>query len=246
MNILRGKLNQIDDLNSLDSQLYSSLINLKDFVAKGGDVESLGLNFEVERYSFGSLESVELIPGGSNIPVTNANLITYIHRLADYKLNKEIREQCSAFLSGFRTLIQLDWIRMFSPRELQLLISGDHKRLDINDLRRNVHYAGGYHDKHPYIESLWSLIDSWPREDQCDFLKFVTSCPRQPLLGFGQLSPKFGILKVPTYEDNETVARLPSAATCMNLLKLPQYDNVDVLNEKLLYAIRSNSGFELS
>ena len=44
-----------------------------------------------------------------------------------------------------------------------------------------------------------------------------------------------------------TVAsRLPTAATCMNLLKLPQYDTVEELREKLLYAISSDSGFELS
>ncbi len=42
------------------------------------------------------------------------------------------------------------------------------------------------------------------------------------------------------------VAKLPTAATCMNLLKLPKYDSAEMLREKLLYAIRSNSGFELS
>ncbi len=40
--------------------------------------------------------------------------------------------------------------------------------------------------------------------------------------------------------------KLPSAATCMNLLKLPEYPNEHMLKEKLLYAIRSNSGFELT
>ncbi len=46
---------------------------------------------------------------------------------------------------------------------------------------------------------------------------------------------------------NPSLYRLPTAASCMNLLKLPNYDgNVEVLREKLLYAIRSNSGFELS
>jgi len=43
-----------------------------------------------------------------------------------------------------------------------------------------------------------------------------------------------------------SLPRLPSAATCMNLLKLPKYDSEEMLKEKLLYAIRSNSGFELS
>lgn len=85
---------------------------------------------------------------------------------------------------------------------------------------------------------------------QSCLLKFVTSCPRQPLLGFGQLHPHFGIAQVFPYDPNATGAeqepRLPTAATCMNLLKLPCYDSKHTLREKLLYAITSESGFELS
>lgn len=40
--------------------------------------------------------------------------------------------------------------------------------------------------------------------------------------------------------------RLPSASTCMNLLKLPAFNSREQLKEKLLYAIQSGSGFELS
>ena len=104
-------------------------------------------------------------------------------------------------------------------------------------------------------------------EDQGKLLKFVTSCARQPLLGFKQLNPPFCIQKIPTHEadsidelnrrsasaqglpyDGRYVnpPRLPSAGTCMNLLKLPEYSSVVMLREKLLYAIRSQSGFELT
>ena len=44
---------------------------------------------------------------------------------------------------------------------------------------------------------------------------------------------------------NET-QRLPTASTCFNLLKLPNFKSRAVLRERLLYAIRSASGFELS
>ena len=90
-------------------------------------------------------------------------------------------------------------------------------------------------------------------KQQSGLLKFVTSCSRQPLLGFAQLNPKFGIQQVPAYNFDEDrdpdaplVPRLPTAATCMNLLKLPLYDNIDILREKLLYAVTAESGFELS
>ncbi len=42
------------------------------------------------------------------------------------------------------------------------------------------------------------------------------------------------------------VTRLPSASTCSNLLKLPNYRRASTMREKLLYAINSNAGFELS
>ena len=40
--------------------------------------------------------------------------------------------------------------------------------------------------------------------------------------------------------------RLPTAATCFNLLKLPNFKSKKVLKERLLYAIKSESGFDLS
>ncbi|TXG58377.1 hypothetical protein EZV62_016206 [Acer yangbiense] len=44
----------------------------------------------------------------------------------------------------------------------------------------------------------------------------------------------------------QDVDRLPSASTCYNTLKLPTYKRSGTLREKLLYAINSNAGFELS
>ncbi len=41
---------------------------------------------------------VDLLPNGRNIPVTNDNALLYIHRVADYRLNYQIRAQSEAFL----------------------------------------------------------------------------------------------------------------------------------------------------
>lgn len=40
--------------------------------------------------------------------------------------------------------------------------------------------------------------------------------------------------------------RLPTASTCMNLLKLPEFHDKETLRTKLTYAIESGAGFELS
>ena len=42
------------------------------------------------------------------------------------------------------------------------------------------------------------------------------------------------------------VDRLPTASTCSNTLKLPNFRRTATLREKLLYAIKAGAGFELS
>jgi ubiquitin-protein ligase E3 C len=61
------------------------------------------------------------------------------------------------------------------------------------------------------------------------------------MLGFRELSPSFSIR---AGAPDET--RLPTSATCINLLKLPPYKDAQTLREKLLQAISSESGFDLS
>jgi hypothetical protein len=77
-------------------------------------------------------------------------------------------------------------------------------------------------------------------DDMGRFLMFVTSCSRPPLLGFKVLFPKFCFHRVPDH------TRLPTAATCANLLKLPDYRSKEELKFKIIQAIRSEAGFDLS
>jgi len=94
----------------------------------------------------------DLLPHGSDIAVTNDNYIYYMHLYAHYKLNLETKRQNRAFLDGCRDIVPVDWLRMFGPQELQCLISGDLQRVDIEDLKLNCKYSGGYHESQPYIE----------------------------------------------------------------------------------------------
>jgi ubiquitin-protein ligase E3 C len=73
------------------------------------------------------------------------------------------------------------------------------------------------------------------------FLKFVTNCRRPPVFGFANLNPKFMIQKLQKGEGIET--RLPIAAVCFNVIKLPVYDTPAILKQKLLQAINSGSGY---
>jgi len=106
----------------------------------------------------GRIFTEPIIPNGSNIRVTRTNIREYIHRLANHKQNLLVRDQCRSLLKGFRELIPIEWIRMFNTTELQLLISGDRRPIDIIDMKKHVNYASGYHESQPYIEGFWNII----------------------------------------------------------------------------------------
>ena len=135
---------------------------------------------------------------------------------------------------------------MFNQAELQTLVSGDSGDIDVDDLRMNTLYGGVYtigddKEEHRTVKLFWEAMKSMRNEERQKVLKFVTSTPRAPLLGFSHLNPRFSIR-----DSSEDEERLPSTSTCVNLLKLPRYSNVKTLKEKLLYAVNSGAGFDLS
>ncbi|KAF2366386.1 HECT domain [Trinorchestia longiramus] len=233
-------------LDSLDPELCRNLLYLKTYQ---GDYSELGLDFTILVSELGHNRVVELVPDGANVQVTADNKIEYIYRMADFKLNKQIAKQCYAFRKGLHDVVSAEWLQLFDWRELQTMISGSATPVDIADLKKNANYSGDYNAKHKTIKLFWQLrgnqilkqvVEQFDEQQRRQLLKFVTSCSRPPLLGFKDLHPPFCIQ--PSGSDQ----RLPSAATCMNLLKLPEYRDPITLKEKLLYSITSNAGFELS
>lgn len=233
-----GQFNYPNDLGSLDPELHKNMKFLKNCPADV--VEDLGLNFTVANHAFGATNEVELVRNGRNIPVTAANRIEYMHRVANYRMNTQIKQQTEAFLSGFSEIVSPHYIRLFSHEEVQLLISGKSGKIDLDDLRRNTKYSGGYTEDTDVIKWFWQAMAELGAEDQSKMLQFVTSSPRAPLLGFSYLVPGFCIHRA------EGDIRLPTASTCMNLLKLPHYKSLDVMRQKLRYALNSHAGFNLS
>ena len=61
--------------------------------------------------------------------------ISYIHLMAHFRMHTQIKNQTAALISGFRSIIKPEWIRMFSTPELQRLISGDNAEIDLEDLK---------------------------------------------------------------------------------------------------------------
>lgn len=238
---LLGKSNSLNDLASLDAELHR---NLAYILTYKGDFSLLGLNFSLTEAN-PDLEGVvverDLVPNGRNIAVTKENRIQYVYAMANYKLNVSIRRQCKSFLSGFSLFIRPFVARLFTETELQMLISGEEGPLNLAQWQEHCQYSGGYHPSQPIIREFWEVVASFTPQQQRKLLRFITSCSRPPLQGFGALFPLICIHKRDGGDEY-----LPTAATCMNLLKLPVYSHKHILRERLLYAIESDAGFDLS
>ncbi|RIA94609.1 hypothetical protein C1645_722004 [Glomus cerebriforme] len=259
---MTGRAVFLEDLIGLDDELWKNLMFLKKY---DGNAEDLGLYFAIDEEIDGKVISKDLRGGGSRMLVTNNNKIEYLYYMADYKLNQQTKEQTRAFIDGFKSMISENWIRIFSPPELQRVLSGEDTDWEISDLRKYTAYHDGYFDQHISIRHFWSILEEMNSKDKSAFLKFVTSCSKPPLGGFRYLQPQFTIRMISSDLDSNqprsrlsvlkkslfssksgSKGRLPMSSTCFNLLKLPSYTQKSIMKEKLKYAINSNTGFELS
>jgi ubiquitin-protein ligase E3 C len=238
----------INDLKDMDEGLYNGMLRLKNFQ---GDVSELGIDFTIADQISGPGEAFKtatknLVLNGDQVAVTNDNRLLYISYVARHRLVVQPAAQTNAFLHGLRSIIRPTWLSMFNQSELQRLVGGDSTPIDLDDLRRNTVYSGLYeigddNQEHDTIKLFWNVLEKFTDAQRRDLLKYVSSTPRAPLLGFSQLNPKFSI-RDGGHDEN----RLPSTSTCVNLLKLPRYSKESTLREKLLYAIQSGAGFDLS
>ena len=256
---LLGERGYLHDLADFDPDMHRSLLVVKNYP---GDVHDLALDFSVTEELLGEVRTVDLVPGGQSIAVTNENRIRYVYHMADYYLNVRVRPHCIAFRRGLLRLLEPAWLHLFTPDELQKLISGSETAINVQDMRLNTMYARPYNtdsaaesggmsgmhghgrergQQHEVIGWFWQAVERMSEEDKRNLLRFITSCPRPPLLGFRDLEPALTI-----GGGGSDVSRLPTASTCMNLLKLPLYTSPETLEERLLYAIRAGAGFELS
>lgn len=238
----------INDLRELDEDLYTNMMKLKNYP---GDVSELGLDFTIDDQISMPGEPVKIVarnlaPNGDKMTVTNENKLLYINYVARHRLLVQPSRVTRAFLAGLGAIIEPAWMSMFNQSELQRLVGGDSSEIDVEDLRRNTFYSGLYQigddgEEHPVIKMFWEVMHGLEDSQRRDVLKYVTSTPRAPLLGFSQLRPAFSIR-----DGGRDVTRLPSASTCVNLLKLPLYESAEQLRDKLLYAVSSGAGFDLS
>ncbi|EXJ58594.1 E3 ubiquitin-protein ligase hulA [Cladophialophora yegresii CBS 114405] len=233
--MLRKKVT-INDMEGVDEEYHKNLTWMLD-----NDItDVLDQTFSIEDEQFGETKTIDLKPGGRDIPVTNENKREYVELLTEWKIQKRVEEQFNAFITGFNELIPADLVNVFDERELELLIGGIAD-IDVDDWKKHTDYRG-YQEQDEVIQNFWKVIRSWDAEQKSRLLQFATGTSRIPVNGFKDLQGSDGPRRF-TIEKAGEINALPKSHTCFNRLDLPPYKTYEALNGKLSTAVEETLGF---
>jgi ankyrin repeat protein len=156
-----------------------------------------------------------------------------------------------SFRKGFFSVLDEEWIiDFFDQNELAVVFGEDSENdLDVSEWRAATQYVF-CHDKDEVVGWFWDLVASLPKGERRLVLLFATGMTTTPLGGFKAMTTMGGDpmpftvnLVRPCLPD----CPLPTASTCFNMIKLPAYPSREILNQKVMTAIRFGSqGFSFA
>jgi E3 ubiquitin-protein ligase HUWE1 len=91
-----GKAVSVKDMESLDPDYYKSLI----WMLENDITDIITETFSVDNDKFGVVETIDFIPNGRNVPVTEENKHEYVRLMVEWKLTGSVKEQLDEFLKG--------------------------------------------------------------------------------------------------------------------------------------------------
>ncbi|PBK77941.1 HECT-domain-containing protein [Armillaria solidipes] len=233
--ILKKKVT-LSDLESVDAELHRGMT----WMLENDITDVIDETFTTTEERFGEMVTIELKPGGADVPVTQDNKKEYVEHVVEYRISKRVKEQFEAFMSGFSELIPQDLITVFDERELELLIGG-MSEIDVDDWTKFTDYRG-YEMNDEVIQWFWKCVRSWPPERKSRLLQFATGTSRIPVNGFKDLQGSDGPRRF-TIEKSGDPSQLPKSHTCFNRIDLPPYKDYASLEQKLTLAVEETVGF---
>lgn len=226
------------DLEHIDDQVFRTLTELLNM----DDVSVLMLDFNVTEDKLGVAETVELVPGGSDITVDNKNLPDYLDEQLKYRTLGRINRQILEFLKGFYDVVPEALLSVFDFQELELLLHG-LPNIDMDDWMKNSEYTGEFQNQpnHKVVGWFWETVKGLPQEQKAKLLQFVTGTSGVPIQGFSFLQGNDGSIRRFTLHGDKNVKVFPRAHTCFNRIDMPIYKSKTELQKYLLMAISMES-----
>lgn len=189
LKLILGLPLSFSDVEHYDPETYRSMQWLLDH----DGVDALGLDFSlaVPRRD-GSMVVVDLVPGGRDIAVTDANKHAFIERKWQYLLVESASSQLYVFLKGLYEVLPHEHLMLFDPEELDFVLCGSND-IDVDDWEQSTKHADSIIGR-PVRTWFWEIVREMPNEYRRRLLQFATGSDRVPLSGFSALTSHDGKL----------------------------------------------------
>lgn len=212
------------------------------------NIEDLCLTFALP-----GTENINLVKNGHKKIVNEKGMNDYLRLILNWLFNDAVKLQVNAFRKGINNVFRMDALKCFLFEELEGLISGEDsqgrgiQKWNKKTLLENVIPDHGYDNHSPAFLNFIQYMEELNQEELRNFLMFITGSPRLPLGGLKSLRPKLTVVKRTWDEGISPDSFLPSVMTCQNYVKLPEYSTLEILKEKMDYAIKEGvNSFNLS
>ncbi|KAA6390381.1 MAG: putative E3 ubiquitin-protein ligase Itchy [Streblomastix strix] len=225
---LLGKPAQLQDIFSIDPELGTQLMQIA--------------------YKDPIVRTIELVPNGSNVPLTNYNKDAYIILRIQRRLTIGIQAQLEQMREGFQHLVSRHFIEQqeLEAEDIELLLYG-HTDIDVQDWQESTIVEPSSDTNSYLINWFWDIVRTdFTDQKRRQLLRFATGSPAPPQEGFafllGQNSNRLTPFKIQIFQFQDE-NMLPISHTCFNKIDLPRYRSKEQLKMKLILAIeQTNDG----
>jgi hypothetical protein len=252
----------INDIQSIDSQSFRQIHQVEQQIEQAKSIDTTASVDYIVNSMFNELpfevvssaqQTFELIPNGSQIRITADNFKEYSFHYRQYRL-KEFNRQINYIREGLHSIVPSYYLNLFTESELEEAVCGKG-HIDVELLKRNTNYRHGYNQNSPVIEYFWKVISEMFNEEQKKMLLVFTWGRSTLPVRDEDFTSKFTISKF-RVEDGNVDQALPRKSiliyfrkrerhklcilvsrTCTFTLDLPEYSTVEIMYDRLNYAI---------
>jgi len=227
-----------EDVRAIDLLSFQFVDQIKGMDKKAGVTEEVFdaqfSDMKIEVFGADS-KTYPLIPGGRNLSITWKNRSRYCDAYNKYRFT-EFAAQCEAIRRGMAVVVPFPLLSILSWKELERMVTGS--TVDIDLLEKVAQYRNcAKEDAH--VKLFWRMLrERFGEEERRKFLTFVWGRSRLPTRE-EDFSDRFRLenYRGAKTDENKQDMLLPVSHTCMFSLELPKYSTLDIMTERVTFAM---------
>lgn len=139
---------------------------------RNSDITGFEQPFIYELDVFGHRITQELVENGYNLEVNNTNKNLFISSFCKAKAFNGVKQQVQSFKDGFFAYIPDGFLDIFSPGEIDILISGKSE-IDREDFKKNTIYKD-LSKQSDLVSWFWDIVEIMDQDMLANLLFFIT------------------------------------------------------------------------